>query len=168
MNYILPGTAAVKRARVTPSYSANTASKPGKRSASPPQGLSKSREVTGQPKAGTALTLSNRKKSVREQVSPPRFHSPWNHSSAPQIGINEHKPPRYHQLNRATHNLIKPKWCWSRSYIILQKPLRTAPASTGKDRLALADTLRFSPWCHSPKRSTSHRPSTWLCSSQLQ
>lgn len=93
--------------------------------ASPPQGLSESREMTARPKAGIApLTLSDRegftvKKRVWEHVSLPGFHSPWNYSSAPQIGISEHNP-----RNALKDHQVKAGYLWLyQSKTVLAKSL---------------------------------------------
>lgn len=57
----MPETVAIKRSQNYTVSLATQLPSQGKGSASPPQGLSKSREMTAWPKAGTALALSDRK-----------------------------------------------------------------------------------------------------------
>lgn len=140
-----------------------------KGSASPLQGLSKSMETQGWPKAGIALSLSERillwKERVWDQVSFLHFHSPWRHSSVPQIGVTEHNPRnalRFHPWLDQTKNNVGQEL--TLFLVNHWGPHQLAPE---KYTWHLTDRLWLSRWWNGPKRITSHRLSKWQCPSQL-
>lgn len=115
------------------------------------------------PKAGIALALSDRecftgKKKVWEQVSLPGFHSPWKHSSSPQIGVSERNPRnalRYHQVKPGYPQLDQTNNAGQELTLFFVSHGEPHQLPLERTTWHLADTLWSSRQHNSPKRSTS-------------